>query len=65
MSSKVYRIGELVEAWISPEPMVDGSWVIAIVVGYRNQGNWTDVLCSMGMNTIWIGNVKCVGEKRN
>lgn len=65
MSSKVYQIGELVEAWISPKPMVDGRRVIAIIVGYKNQGNWAVVLHSMGMNIVWIGSVKCVCEKRN
>jgi len=65
MSPRVYRIGELVEAWILPEQMGYGRWVIAIIVRERKQGCWTDVLYPGGVNTAWVGNVKCVGEKRN
>lgn len=57
--------GDLVEAWISSKPMVNGRWVIAIILREKNHGNWVVVLHPGGVNTTWLANIKCVGEKRN
>lgn len=61
----MYRIGELVETWFSPQHMVTGRWVIAIIVRERNNGHWFDVLHLSGVSIAWSCNVKDVGEERD